>query len=424
MLKKYKGLILTVGAQGEQIKFSIKTLNPEYIGILGTNTENCRKTIDDIFSEIKYPLTHLKIEYVEDNPQEIKSIIQKFDEIYKWLLKTHNLKEDEIAVDPTGGRKWMSAGVYMIASFLGLELVYVDVLFVNGKPDTSSMRIVNMGNAYQQTGFLEEIKGDELFNKYNFESAIKIYKFLSEKVSDNRKFIIKKFISEGLKSWSQFKFKEAYDNLKKSLDKINQFGILTQYSEKIKRYIEILEILKKNDEQNISYMVLIKDKDFSEKILLTLLSQSERYIETGNYDLATILLYRILELIGQIKLAQYDIDTNKITDEIRKKYNTSFEKITQKIFGAKSEIPDRIGLMHSWILLYCLKDEIFKDLEVKFLRDLRNRIEIRDLLWIEHRNKNVKEEDCIKFKKYCENWIRKLIPNFQDKLCDFHFIKF
>jgi CRISPR-associated protein (TIGR02710 family) len=422
-MKKYKGLILTVGTQGEQIKFSIGSIEPEYLGLIGTDTPQCKKTIDEIYQYSKLPVTKVKIEYIEDNPNQVKDIIHKFLEIYEWMKK-EGLDDKEIAVDPTGGRKWMSAGIYIISSLKGLNLVYVDAPFVNGKPDSQNMKLVYIGNAYEQTGFLEEGKADELFNKYNFGPAIKIYEFLSQKLSDPRRVEIKKQIAEEFNWWNQFSFEKAYKNFLDAYEKIRQYGILTGLQSKLEGYIKILEILKQNETSGESYFKLLKNPQFSEKILLNLIATSERYAEINHYDFAVILLYRTLELIAQIKLAQRDIDTGDINEEIKEKYNEEFKKITKEIFGAESEIPDKIALLHSWILLYCLKDEIVINENIKFLKGMRDQVNIRDLLWIEHKNKSASEDDYLKFKRYVEHWISKFDRDFKEKLEHYKFIKF
>ncbi len=421
--KKYKGLILTVGAQGEQIKFTIDNIKPEYLGLIGTDTTQCKNIIDDVSNYSKLPITRIKVEYVNDTPDQVKNIIQKFELIYNWM-KSCGIKDEEIVVDPTGGRKWMSAGLYMISAFRGLVMIYVDAPYKDGKPDPENMKLVNIGNAYDQTGFLEELKADKLFNEYNFTPAIGIYSFLSEKLSDPRKTEIKKLIAEGLNYYLQFSFEKAHNSLSEALRKINQFEILKEFESHIKKQIEILEILKRNDTQNSNYFSLLKDHQFSEKILLTLISQSEIYAEIGHFDFAVILLYRTLELISQIKLALHNIDTGNIPQEIKEKYNEEFKKITKEIFGAESEIPDRIALLHGWILLYCLKDEIVKKEEIKFLKGMRKQIEVRDLLWIEHKNRHITKDEYERFKKYVEMWVSKIDKNFKEKLKDYKFIKF
>lgn len=422
-----KALIITVGAQGEQINFSIDELKPDYLGLLATDTEASKNTVKKIFE--RYPRfsgMNSRVEYVEDKPEEISHIVKKFNEIFSWLHEEEKIELKDIIIDPTGGRKWMSSGVTMIASFLGLQMNYVDVQYKEGKPDPTTMKVVSIGNAYEQAGFLEEEKAYKLFNENNFSAASYIYDNLLQKLTDPRPIEIKKYINDGFLCWSQFQFKKALQKLKEAKDKISQYKLLKEHQEQISKYCNILEILSKNEEPNSVYFALLKEDSFFERVLLTFIAQSERYAENAHFDQSVILLYRILELISQYRLAKHDIDTNKIPQEIREKYNEEFKKITKEIFNAEMEIPDIISLMNGWILLFCLKDEVVASEKLKqFLSGLRDQIKSRDLLWIEHGNKSIRKEDYEKFKKYVYFIVKEKIKiKIEEKLPDYRFIKF
>ncbi|MEO0166849.1 MAG: hypothetical protein ABIL39_12005, partial [candidate division WOR-3 bacterium] len=224
-----RAMIITVGAQGEQIIYSIQQLKPDYIGLLVTASPECKKTLDEICNACSLSPPKCRVEYFDDNPDEIVRVIAKFNALYKWLKDEVKVTDEEILVDPTGGRKWMSAGVTMIASFLGLEMVYVNVKYKDGKPDPNTMQIIPLGNAYEQTGFLEEAKADKLFNEYNFAGARDIYEFLSKKLQDPRKVAIKKDIADAYLNWSQLRFAEALKYMESAITKINQYSMLREH---------------------------------------------------------------------------------------------------------------------------------------------------------------------------------------------------
>ncbi|MDW7999312.1 MAG: hypothetical protein RMI30_07735, partial [Thermodesulfovibrio sp.] len=326
-----KGLILTVGEQIENIIFSIDKLKPEYLVLIGTNTSQCKKSINEISKKINVPQSNLKVlDELEDNPTSIDQVIQLFLDGYIWLTKNNNLKSSEIVVDPTGGRKWMSAGVTMVASLLGLKLVYVHVEYKSGRPDPSTMKIFDIGNAYEKTGLVELNVADELFNSGNFSAAISVYESLEKKLSNALKIKeveIKKKIASGYLYLKQFKFLEAYKELSEVKDKINQIkdifiGFRDKLIECLKNQIAILEILKKNDEINpetkqrvYSYFELLKDNDFSKNAIIFLFMLQQHYADNHQFETATIILYRILEFISQYRLAQNDINTDNINEE-------------------------------------------------------------------------------------------------------------
>lgn len=418
-----KALIITVGAQGNQIVYSLKEIKPEHVGFICTDTQECKKTLDWVVENYPLAPSKSKISYVRDDAEFIGEVVKEFNSIYNWLKK-EGINDKDIIVNPTGGRKWMSAGAIMVASFLGLDMSYIDVKTVNNRPLPQTMRLVPLGNAYEQVGFLEEAKGDTLFNEYNFEGALRIYRLLREKVPDPRKIEIKEHLSEACSFWNQFRFVEAYQAMELAIKKIQQFQILTEIKEFLQKQLKILSVLKENESET-SFFELLKRNDFSKFALLTTLSYAERCAEIERWDWAVVGLYRTLELISQIRLSSLGIDFSKIPEEVRKKYNHEFKGITKDIFQAQREIADKLALVESWILLYCLRDELFKkEKSYRFLDGLRNHLDPRNLLWIEHGNRSVVEREFNKFKKFVEMWTVKIFPRFKEELKDFEFIKF
>lgn len=427
--KMPKALILTVGAQGEQIIFSIKSLSPQYVGFLATNTLDSKNTVDKIVKECNIPASNFRLLLCEDNPSEIGRIISNFREIYKWLTEEEGVSSDEIFVDPTGGRKWMSSGIMMIASFLGLKMIYVDVSYKESEekkkePDSSTMKIVSLGNAYEQVGFLEEDKADELFNNYEFKIAKSIYLYLQKHLYDPRRVEIKSLLCDGFYKMWEFFFKDAYEILKEALEKIFQYQLLKEYKEDIERILEILSVLK--DDEESKYFQLLKNDKFVRYIILFLYFKSKIYGEKKNFDEAVIMLYRILELISQHRLALHEIDSNNVSSSIREKYNQEFKAIKKEIIGTESEIGKKIGLLDGWILLWCLKDKFLckKEKDIRFLKGLKDKIELRNLLWIEHKNKKVSKEEYEEFKRYVESWMKFIDKNLPGEVSNIEILKF
>lgn len=418
-------MIITVGAQGEQIIYSIKQLKPKYVGFLATNTKECKAVIDHICKECNISQTSCRCDFVNDDSAEIGALVLKFYDIYNWLKTDGKLNDNEIIIDPTGGRKWMSAGITMIASFLGLELVYVDVKYKDNKPDPETMRIIDIGNAYEQVGFLEEKKGDDFFNKCNFSSARDTYDSLSKKMKNPLKILIKKDIANAYLHWWQFRFNDASTYLQDAIDKIKQYELLNEHREKLEKQMAILSVLKRNDESSVQFFRLLQDDSFVEKMLLTLIAQEERYAENQQYNQAVILLYRILELIAQYSLAKQGINFNDVSKEIRDKFRDKFKDLTKKIFQAESEISTKISLVQSYILLFLLQDAILRDENEKFLKDLRENTNTRNLLWLEHGNKHAKKEEYLNFRKFvlCR-MLTRIMKDWKDKLYDYQYIEF
>jgi hypothetical protein len=103
------------------------------------------------------------------------------------------------------------------------------------------------------------------------------------------------------------------------------------------------------------------------------------------------------------------IDDTKVIDE--------FERYSEELYGARRGIADKIGLMDSWLLLYVLKEEMIKDSSE--LKEIKDRIGIRNELLIEHQNRLGNKKKCSELEKFVRGWLKKMIDSL-DKMCEEH----
>jgi len=416
-----KAMIVTVGRQCAQVKFCLSEKKPEYLVLIGTATPACKEAINELLRHYKIPPSHLKVHNaLSDDAGQTGKVVKLFNEGFEWLTKQIGIPIDEIEVDPTGGRKWMSAGVIMIASCLGLKMCYVQ--------DPPDMKVVCLGNAYEQTGVLHEHRADVLFNEHDFHAAKRLYGSLASKLQDPRTIQIKSHIADGYLHWSQFKFAQSHAALEKALSFISQYQLLIKYSDSLKSQVEILQVLKANDERQPDgskpalYDLLRREK-FPEHALLSMYAQQQRCAEDRQYEQATIVLYRILEFIAQWRLSAHGIDTDAVPGSVRHQYQSQFRDLSRSVTRAAKEIPDKIALLDSWMLLFCLGDELLKGERPSFLTSLRGISEPRNMLWIEHGNRSIGEEGYGKFKEYVDRWMARLLPGFREEIRRFVFVK-
>lgn len=439
-VKMKRALIMTVGQQNENIKFCIKQIKPDYLVLLGTDTQKCKASIQELNEIFKFNWSNVKVYEVKDTPESIDEIIEKFKEGYDWLI-CQGVKKEDILVDPTGGRKWMSAGATMIASFLGLNMIYVDVKYTDDKePDSSTMKITTIGNAYERTGLIYISVGDNLFNCGNFIAAARVYEFLEEKLTTSAMLVeveLKKKIALAYFYLKQFNFLNAFKYISEVIEKIERMRDIfvnnrDKITEKLKEQLEMLKVLKLNDEVDETgkrrmYFELLKIDKFVYNVLKFLYMLQTHYADNGYFDQAVIILYRILEFIAQYRLARHGIDTDNISDDIKQKYNETFRQITKDkdIYNAEKEIPDKIALLDSWILLYCIGDDILSDQgNINFLKAIKGKTKPRNLLWIEHKNESVDKTKYEDFKKFVTEWCKKIILDIENEAEKIKFISF
>ncbi len=402
----YKGLILTTGFSPEPLILTITALEPEKIFFL--YTKDSERYLNRIVEESG--LLPAQIDRALIDRSDGLDVYEKVKE------KGAEWSFDRMAIDITGGTKVMVSGVAVAGAFLkNVDLLYVDSKFgwLLKKSYPGSERIVRLGNPFDVFGDLEEKEGIQLFRGYNYAACERVFGKLSGLSRDPRQFKYELVLSQGYGAWDLFDFSKAYSKINEAIKTAKLYGI--RYDGKLAEQLEILKILRKS--QGTDFFSLIKDNNFANHLVVDIFCNAERRFEQGRYDDAIIRLYRILELLAQHRLACSGIDTGNVSikePDVKK----GFEDITEKIHGAKRGISEKIGLLDAYILLFILKDELIDEADVE---ELKERISVRNVLLIEHRDKLGTEKNYTKFRDYVRGWLYKAveIENF-DELIDSH----
>ncbi len=350
MANKYEAIILSVGKRWEPIVFTLERFQPKAAAFLCT-PDSCH-TLDKILVQYPIPPSCYQIFQVPDDPQTIGQMVTKCYEAYSWLRDEKNYDPSTILIDPTAGRKWMSSAVTMIASYLGANMAYVDVAFKDDKPDPSTMKIVDLGNAYDQTGFLEIERGIQFFNVGAWENAkMTFQRIQSHHSSLNDVAIGLHKLSDAMERWDLFAHYKM--NLSQDFQEIAQ--ILRRVSFTNQSFSEIIKILI-NDIQRLQK---ISDRIFKESrpnLLMTvdLFLNAQRCIEKGRYDDGVSRLYRTLESLAQFYLKKdYGIDTSK--PNLGENQSTFIDEFRKYKKGC---LPDKLALEDAYLLLFFAKHEI------------------------------------------------------------------
>ena len=389
----YRGLILTTGFSPEPLILTITALKPEKICFL------CTKESEKSLNRIVRESDLLPAQFD-------KALIERSDglDVYETVKEKRNeWSFEHIALDITGGTKVMVGGAAVAGTFLTVDLFYVDSQFgwKLSKSYPGSERIVRLSNPFDVFGDLEEKEGIELFQCYNYAACERIFGKLSGLSRDPRKFEYEKLLSEGYGAWDQFNFSEGYSKIKEALKKAKQYGI--EYNKKLDEQLEIIKILR-NSQKN-DFFHFLTDNNSANHIIVDIFCNAERRFKQGRYDDAIIRLYRILELLAQHRLACKGIDTGNVCIEDLN-VREQFENLTEKLYGAKRGISKKIGLMDACILLSTIGDELLDD---DALKELKDHLNVRNELWIEHRDKLGTKENYINFRDYVNVWLSKAI---------------
>jgi len=419
-LQKYQSseacesMVLTLGTSYEPLVLSILALKPKKVLIL--YTEQSFHLLDEVieFTKLK-PTQYTATEVDSENPlllyQEIKKAYEKWG------------RPEDIYVDFTGGTKSMAAGCAMAGSAIRAKLIYVPGKFLPQlrKPEPGTEKLFYVEDPYTVFGDIEREQAFSLFNEMDYVSSYRIFDELDKKVPNSKEDSAFKFLSKAYSAWDSLDISEARSNLSKCYDiilkkgKIEKDLVLLQYREKIENQIEFLEVLEKlHCGEKI-------DKDFVFNnigyLIANLYQNAIRREAKERYEMASLLLYRILETVEQKRLWNYGVDTENAdflklgdsTEELREKVNALRIKI--KGFNEIEYLDKKISLMAGYILLAAIGDDIIKTKKIGQLNRLKDKTDLRNKSIFAHGYKFIDKKEYNEFKD--------LVVEYINLLCDF-----
>ncbi len=361
----YDGIIVSVGKSWEPIAYSLQRIKPRFAVFLCTD-DSC-ETVDKVLNEFPMPPSRYRIVEIPDSPESIGQMVLQCYSAYRWLEEEKKVRSEKILVDPTAGRKWMSSGVTMIASYLGVAMGYIDVAFKDGKPDPSTMKFVGLGNAYDQTGFLEIERGIQFFNARSWENAKNTFARIESHNSSMNDFAsaLAQY-SELMRQWDQFNHyrEDLSPRFKDASHKLRRVSFSDQALNRVVSVItEGVERLGSG-----AYRLNIEERP-NLLLVVDLFLNAERCIQTGRFDDGVGRLYRALEALAQYYLwKDYGIDTSDPN------FNEVEPVILERFRKAKREqLPKQMALEDDYLFLFCAKHDLLGKAVIKGINERDNR---------------------------------------------------
>lgn len=428
IFEKAEYFVISVGTSYEPIVLNIKLFAPKKILFL--YTEQTGKTLNKI---VKYcmlePDVYEKSKVSETDPLDI------YREIKRYYLEWN--KPKKMYVDFTGGTKAMSAAAAMAGALIDIQLVYVgtnDYLVDFRKPNPGSETLFYINNPIAVFGDLEIEKAFALFEKYNYAGAQEKLAVLKESIPDpnirqqlNFVFLLAKLYE----AWDALDFVPAYEYvvmLNRELQRdrsTHQNFLLMDCCSELDKQEEILTCLKDIPAlaQAKKNMDILKNKKVIVALMFTMCQNGFIREQQEKYDMATLLFYRLLEMIEQRRLATYNLNVSKM-EYVEIKYNLKrtpefageskddqLELLKQKVqdikvavFGrANNYLPDQVSLLEGFIMLHALGDPIVADREgrgINKLKRIRSMVFLRNNSIFAHGLGPVGVQDFQKFKQF------------------------
>ena len=428
--EKVEYLIMSVGTSYEPLVLDIRLLQPGRVLFL--YTEKTESILDKVVKHCGLDvMRYSKHEVNETDPLDI------YREIKAAYLKWN--RPDKMYIDFTGGTKSMSAAAAMAGAVINVQLVYIgstQYLTDFRKPEPGSETLYFISNPMEVFGDLEIEKAFALLDKYNYAGARKKLEELKESVPtpDIRQqlsFVYK--LALAYEHWDALEFPGAYEAMRSLTHELERdsrlnrdflmmdfLPILKKQEAILKRLDELSGILKKK--RNLE---VLKEKNYIVPLMFTMYVNAEIRRKQEKYDMATLLLYRLLEMIEQRRLGMYNLYVSQMNyteitynterqpqfkgvsrDERFRLLKETVTAIRRELFPGRkvsSYLPEQISLLDGFILLLALNDQITEvrsGRPIDKLKRIRSMVFLRNNSIFAHGLGPVSETDFMKFRSF------------------------
>lgn len=435
--EKVDVMIMSVGTSYEPLVLNISLFQP--VKVLFLYTEKTEKTIDQVveFCGLSSSDFH-KAQVNEVEPLDI------YKEIKKAYLKWAS--EAPMYIDITGGTKAMSAAAAMAGAVIDIQLVYMGstkYLTDFRKPDPGSETLYYVSNPYEVFGDLEIEKALQLFQQYNYVGAKEKLKKLLDKIPDpivRQELELVCFLAQSYEHWDALEFEEAYEQMQRLTMhlqrdmKANPKLVMAEFYHPLKEQEEVLkrlsmmkELLVKKDQMGI-----VSNLEYMIPLMFTMRTNANIREKQEKYDSATLLYYRLLEMIEQRRLAKYGLNVSSAnfleiaydynqTPEYRDlskenrllRYKEQMKMLKIEVFGKcnSTYLPEQISLLDGFLHLSVLGDEIMKEGTRRAsdqCKRLRSVVYLRNNSIFAHGYAPVSYQDYLKFKNFVEGLFERM----------------
>lgn len=410
----YTHLILPVGLQPEPLILSILILRPQHVYFLYTT--DSEKYLDRIFRDSGLTLSQVKSDLIDET--NVPDIYRKVKETYeRWG------RPKRVAVDISGGKKSMTGGCALAGAMIGAHLFYMDSRFETRlrKPVPGTEHLAVLNNPYDVFGDLEFERAQALFAKLDFVSASALLSDLQRKTSTPEQYEARALLCQAYAAWDDWRIPEAAGYLGRTLDTIRRYQRLTSDTALVgqlpflETQYQILLRLQKALELNLvdahQEAQLLTDPALYQPLVGTLRAGAVRQAKRGKLDVATLLWYRIIELLSQRRLSQYGLRTSA-PDYSRA--STSQEALLARYQQAYAEnaggkkndtlqlptaLPEDLALLDGYLMLKALGDPFVQNLHIG---KIRSSIQVRNRGIFAHGFKPLSEKDYTDFSNLAE----------------------
>ncbi|MCC6696203.1 MAG: hypothetical protein IT365_11290 [Candidatus Hydrogenedentes bacterium] len=335
-LPKPRALVSVLGFSWQPVALMAAWCRPEQILLLGTEDSLRQMVAGEDIQSIIARVADIDRDIIDKrrigDPGET--------DIYRAVrdFLSTGISPREAFIDPTGGKKSMSASAALAGFVAGAALVYVDYKEYHGSnriPVAGTEYPRLLANPLEVFGDLELRDVFVAFNRSDFDEAERLARKLSKRLYEPREAEALAELAAGYAAWDRFTFCDARkrlseaDRLITGFASMGKWGWATDVRETLTANLQALETLEKINRTPASL-------DEGLPLVIWYLAAAQRMAGAEKFSLAVLLLYAAMErFMGLCLRIEYGLDDEQpdyalIQDQIDQK---SFDDAGKKLVG-------------------------------------------------------------------------------------------
>jgi len=382
-------LAAVLGLSWQPVVLMTAWFAPQRLLLLGTSESFDNKIDDEPVTDLICRLADIPSERVEvreiGEPEEL--------DIYREVSRFaayYGIRPRDLAIDPTGGKKSMSASATLAGYLIGAWLVYVDYLEycpIRRIPLAGSEYPRLLHNPLEVFGEYEFQRIREALNRGGFEKGQHLAEQLADRLYDYRLAEVWVFLARTFGTWHRFDFPAAAVEMDKTMDRLRRFGQLAPWpwAEEFlwklaprQEALRLLAGLAKQIEDDRKPHTL----DEGLPLVLNHLAAAERAFKYKQWGIAILLIYATLERFVDLCLwVEFGLD-DEDPDFSRVQVDPdAFHRVGRRFHGKQYQerpLAGPFGLSLGVQLLATLRPDLLPEGflgRIKGLMSIRNRCE-------------------------------------------------
>ena len=340
-----RALISLLGFSWQPVVLLAAWAKPQRLLILATEETAGRmaggETVTDLIRRLaNVPKERIR-QHIVGPPEEIE-IYRIVKKVIGDLKARYGIEPREVYVDPTGGKKTMSAAAALAAFVAGCTLVYVDYTRYDPSarapvPGTEYPRL--LANPLEVFGDQEMRDISAAFSRGDYSEAARLAERLASRLYEPREAETLKFLAEGYAAWDRFDFQTALNSLEKAYQHAQRFGgrgrwhWLAEAMPQLEKNIKVLKRL-------VATPTKPSKLPDGLPLILNYLAAAERRLNAGKTSSALLLTYAAVEryaclcLTDMFGLDPDNPDYSLLADTLDEK---RFHKVGRMLVGKNYE---------------------------------------------------------------------------------------